>query len=237
MSSGKSICPVPDILFYDRENRRRRRLHNRQKVELVIINTSDIDKFIIRCTTDMLSEGMISIRFTDFPNKKTLNYKLNWPWNFANDFNELPSYIRSKISDKHFKGVCKQYFSKKHPHVMQKLHCGPACMEDRITLPPDALDFNRIKLNDDEDNVKAKARLRLEAEIFTVTDEEKSVKIFNSARGGLPASSWLTDINKFFWDYDKTIFETLKRLWLKHNQHSKLFTKNLAHNINHMTHT
>ncbi|CBY21159.1 unnamed protein product [Oikopleura dioica] len=149
MATGKKICPVPDLLFYERENKRRRRLHERQQITLVPLTMKDIDKFIVRSVTDLLNEGVISIRFTSFPNKQSLNYKLNWPWNFASDFNELPSFLRAKINDIHFKNTCKQYFSKKHPHVMQRLNCDNSCNENRITLPPDALDFGRIKLNDD----------------------------------------------------------------------------------------
>ncbi|CBY14710.1 unnamed protein product [Oikopleura dioica] len=235
MSTGNRICPVPDLVFYERENRRRKRLHERQQITFTSLSVRDIDKFIIRCVTDMLNEGIISMRFNSFPNKKTLDYKLNWPWNFASDFNELPSFLRAKTCDKFFKNTCKRYFCNKHPHVMQRLNCDNTCTESRITLPPDALDFNRIKLNDDEDNVRAKTRLRLETEIFTVANEERETRIFESATGGLTSVPWLNDISMLFFEQDHNIFFILKQIWEKYEMLSNLFKKDLAHSISHET--
>jgi len=235
MQSGRSVCPVPDLLFYKRETEWRVRLSIRRGTPLLPISPNTATLFFMELVTKMLEEKMLSIRFHNFPEHKLLSSKCSWPWNFAHEFNKLPSYLRAAITEKNFKTKNKRYFKAAHPHVHQSVECPALCRAKALTLPPDALDFNSLRLNDPKISAEAKARIRLEQEIFTYTSHEKADTLLEAVLISTLNYNEARVIRDMYQESEVTLDEFIFMLYNFPIFSGRLFQKDMARQISHLS--
>jgi hypothetical protein len=140
---------------------------------------------------------VVQIRFCGKPSIRKLTTKMCWPWNFADDFNDLDRQTRNGIICKSDKMPIKKEIVKAHPHQYQKVKCDRRCRKAKPEIPLEAYDL-RARLDDTLFTTRAKERMTNDA----LLSEERC----NSIASSLALELMIENVNA------NEIFENIEAL-------------------------